>query len=50
MRVEDVPSALRRQLGPEATDGLLGTLDQRGRLRWAAGDQQKASADQVDKF
>ena len=33
MRVEDVPSALRRQLGPEATDGLLGTLDQ-ARREW----------------
>ena len=33
MRVEDVPPALRRVLGPDATDGLLGTLDQ-ARREW----------------
>lgn len=27
MRVDDVPRALSQQLGPEATDGLLGVLD-----------------------
>jgi hypothetical protein len=36
MRVEDVSPALRRQLGPEAADGLLGTLDQ-VRHEWTEG-------------
>jgi len=31
MRVEDVAPALRERLGPEATDGLLATLDETGR-------------------
>jgi hypothetical protein len=33
MRVADVPGPLFRQLGPEAADGLLGTLD-KARREW----------------
>jgi hypothetical protein len=45
MRVEDVPSALRRQLGLEATDGLLGTLDAAQR-EWT----EDAVTRMVDRF
>jgi hypothetical protein len=45
MRVEDVPLALHRQLGPEATDGLLGTLELAGR-EW----KEDAMTRLVDRF